>query len=179
MIKKNYDEPYWSLVQQIDSMKISLAEIFVQTPNKTTYSKEELWVLDIKKDFIERLENYYGLVHIQDSSEDKNVCYADSSAIRFEYKWMFTKKDVIAYLLHQLKQDSFQMEADEVIFSKSHWFMSDLTLIRKLNLNWTNSKNSPLCTQRYRTKALLMIQRRLSSCMNTLRLREPITADIM
>lgn len=26
-------------------MKISLAEIFVQTPNKTTYSKEELWVL--------------------------------------------------------------------------------------------------------------------------------------
>lgn len=72
--------------------------------------------MDIQKDFIKRLENYYGLVYVQDSTEDKNVCYADSSAIRFEYKWMFTKNELLTYLISSLKEETLNLESTVITF---------------------------------------------------------------
>lgn len=100
-------------------MTVKLSEIFIKKTNTSIYSRDELSSLDIKKEFIQRLAQYYDIPYSMNGTKENNVCYANSSCIRFEYKLTFSEKDIIAYLLSVLKQDKFHIGTDKVIFSKS------------------------------------------------------------
>ncbi len=100
-------------------MKVKLSEIFGNTTNRSMYSRDELLSLDVKMEFVKRLAQYYDIPYLPDGNDAYNLCYANSSTVRFEYKSTFSKRDVITYLLSTLKQDTFHLGTDEVIFSKS------------------------------------------------------------
>tara|TARA_R110002012_G_scaffold298431_1_gene496871 strand:- start:44680 stop:44985 length:306 start_codon:yes stop_codon:yes gene_type:complete len=100
-------------------MKVKLSEIFGNTANRSMYSRDELLSLDVKMEFVQRLAQYYEIPYMSDGNNEHNLCFANSGAVRFEYKSTFSKKDIITYLLSTLKQDMFHMGTDEVIFSKS------------------------------------------------------------
>ena len=100
-------------------MKVKLSEIFGNTANQSMYSRDELLSLDVKMEFVKRLAQFYDIPYMSDDNDEHNLCFANSSAVRFEYKSTFSKKDIITYLLSTLKQDTFHMGTDEVIFSKS------------------------------------------------------------
>ncbi|WP_268224469.1 hypothetical protein [Sinomicrobium oceani] len=100
-------------------MKVKLSEIFGNTTNRSMYSRDELLSLDVKMEFVKRLARYYAIPYLPDGNDEHNLCYANSSTVRFEYRSTFSKRDVITYLLSTLKQDTFHLGTDEVIFSKS------------------------------------------------------------
>ncbi|WP_421801254.1 hypothetical protein [Flagellimonas sp.] len=95
-------------------MKVMLSEIFIKKSSQSIYSKDELITLDIKKEFIQRLAQYYDISYLSNSTRENDLCYADSSSLRFEYRSTFTKKDIIVYLRSTLKQDTFHIEMEEV-----------------------------------------------------------------
>ena len=87
-------------------MKVKLSEIFGNTANRSMYSRDELLSLDIKMEFVKRLAQFYDIPYMSDGNNEHNLCFANSGAVRFEYKSTFSKKDIITYLLSTLKQDT-------------------------------------------------------------------------
>lgn len=85
-------------------MKVKLSEIFGNTTNRSRYSRDELLSLDVKMEFVQRLAQYYEIPYMSDGNDEHNLCFANSGAVRFEYKSTFSKKDIITYLLSTLKR---------------------------------------------------------------------------
>jgi len=73
-------------------MKVKLSEIFGNTANRSMYSRDELLSLDVKMEFVQRLAQYYEIPYMSDGNNEHNLCFANSGAVRFEYKSTFSKK---------------------------------------------------------------------------------------
>jgi|GEM_PF-1772615 len=65
-------------------------------------------------DFIKKLEQLTGLVFIASPSQAESLCFADSEAVRADYKIGFTAADLWAYVNSQLKPQ--QTNTDVISF---------------------------------------------------------------
>jgi len=98
-------------------MTVTLSEIFVKKSGISLYSRDELASLTIKKEFIKRVAQYYDIPYVLDGTKENNLCYANSSAIRFVYKSSFSEKDIVSYLLSSLKQETFDINSAVATFT--------------------------------------------------------------
>ncbi|MDF0706647.1 hypothetical protein [Flagellimonas okinawensis] len=97
-------------------MTVKLSEIFIKKSSTSTYSKDELSSLDIKKEFIKRLSKYYDIPYKAEGSKENNLCYANSGPVRFVYRSTFSKKDIKAHLFTSLNKDTFHLDTTKVTF---------------------------------------------------------------
>ncbi|WP_375587198.1 hypothetical protein [Flagellimonas aurea] len=97
-------------------MTVTLSEIFVKKSGTSLYSRDELGSLTLKKEFIKRLSQYYDIPYMMRGTKENNLCYANSSTIRFAYKPFFSEKDIVFHLLSSLEQDTFDINSTVVTF---------------------------------------------------------------
>jgi len=100
-------------------MKILLKEVFIGQPKKAVYHKQDLFALKIKPAFIHTLAAHLKLSYQESASLEGNVCFANNSEVRPEFRTVFNKVDIIRYVSSFLTKAAFDLEAEEVPFPQN------------------------------------------------------------
>jgi 5-formyltetrahydrofolate cyclo-ligase len=95
-------------------MNLKLTEIF-QAPNGSQQlTMTQLFELNFQPAFIEMLTKQLGLPFV-DSPEEGNVCYAESRALRADYRSTFSRADVLDIIRPQLWQQRIDLQQQKVV----------------------------------------------------------------
>lgn len=107
-------------------MDLQLSDIFIPLPDKQYYSKQELLALEIKQDFIQKMERQLDLNYLESENSDSNVCFANHEQLRHEFKMFFSKADIVEFLNRMLPKEDFNIDIDKVPFPRTgeHFWQS-------------------------------------------------------
>lgn len=103
-------------------MNIKLFDIFIPVSEKPHYTKQELLMLDIKKDFIDQISKQLNLTYLENGNKNGNLCFVNDENLRPEFKAFFSKSDVMEYLNSILVVDDFDIKTDEAEFPEISTF---------------------------------------------------------
>ncbi|UMB59525.1 hypothetical protein MHL31_10585 [Lutibacter sp. A80] len=60
------------------------------------------------------MENLLGLTYLENTDLQGNLCFVNNSEVLSEFKTVFTKKDIIRYVISSLNKTIFDSEKDEI-----------------------------------------------------------------
>ncbi|MCB0537905.1 MAG: hypothetical protein KDE33_10320 [Bacteroidetes bacterium] len=140
---------------------IKIEDIFVMDETMPEYSKAALAELDLKKDFIDKMNQDLGLTYVEGGNKSGNLCYQNTPELQAEYKITFSKLDVINYLCAVLNIDIFCVEKDAVLFPKdgaTFWksvlYIIPLLFICLTGCNTKNREETALLNMFHKEKEL-------------------------
>ena len=97
-------------------MRLTLQRIFIAQPDKRLYSKQELFDLKLHADFLNEMADRLELNYDESESTASSVCFANSKEVRPEFRTIFSRKDIIQYVVACLKKNCFELDSDEIPF---------------------------------------------------------------
>ena len=95
-------------------MKITLEKIFLAQLKKQNYNKQDLFTLQINPDMLKIMATQLNLNFRESDSIESNLCFANHSEVRAEFRTTFNKMDIIRYASSFIIKDTFYLENEEV-----------------------------------------------------------------
>lgn len=99
-------------------MKTKLSEIFVADKGNHLLASNELRNLKLQPHFLQQISELFRLTYKEGSIQSNDVCFANSSDVRADYRNTFFKEDVLEIVLLQIR-GRVNLENDKVYFPKS------------------------------------------------------------
>ena len=99
-------------------MKVKLSEIFVSLTDKEVYTVEELSSLALQSDFIRKIAAKFDLIFLEEVAEENNLCFAENTEVRPEYRNTFSKANIMEIVLPQLFGTAVNLQQSVVEFPK-------------------------------------------------------------
>ena len=102
-------------------MILQLSEIFIPLPDKVIYSAEELYALELKPSFIQKMTVYFNLSYVKNKIGEGNLCFAENKELRPEFRMTFNKADVVKKVFIYLSKERVNVMQDKLVFTE-HFF---------------------------------------------------------
>lgn len=100
-------------------MSIQLQDIFTTLSNKQQYTLPELFTLKLSPSFIQLMSIKLDLAYVGEEEQEGNLCFANHSAMRPEFRLSFSKMDIIHYIKALIPKDYIEIKADKIPFPTS------------------------------------------------------------
>ena len=100
-------------------MTLSLQEIFIAHSNKHMYKKQDLFSLKVSPAFLNNMGEQLNLNYLEGDSLDGNICFANNSDVRPEFRTNFSKLDIVRYVSSFLTKTTFSLEKEKIPFPKN------------------------------------------------------------
>ena len=95
-------------------MNTKLHHIYIPQTDKQFYKRHEVFELKVRNNIINKLARLLDLSHQERPIEEGNLCLANNSEVRSDYKTILTSIDVKHAVFALLKSEIINFETDEV-----------------------------------------------------------------
>ena len=100
-------------------MTLSLQEIFIAHSKNHIYKKQDLSSLKVSPSFLNNMAEQLNLNYLEGDPLDGNICFANNSEVRPEFRTNFSKLDIVCYVSSFLTKTTFSLENEKIPFPKN------------------------------------------------------------